>query len=124
MAVLSKARKKLVTKGINQLRDHDMALKHLLNVACIGTTIGPKHVLIFTNDTKHFQESMFQCIDVGADATGDWTPNGARKEMQAIGPSIIVVAIRYKDPIDGFNHSDLIDEVISRCELSGASYLF
>ena len=100
-----------------------MALKHLLNVACIGTTIGPKHVLIFTNEPKHFQEPMFQCIDVGANATGDWTPAGARKEMQGIGPSIIVVAIRYKDPIDGLNHSDLIDEVISHCELSGASYL-
>ena len=48
---------------------------------------------------------------------------GARKEMQGIGPSIIVVAIRYKDPIDGLNHSDLMDEVISHCELSGASYL-
>ena len=43
--------------------------------------------------------------------------------MQGIGPSIIVVAIRYKDPIDGLNHSDLMDEVISHCELSGASYL-
>ena len=123
MAVLSKARKKLVTKGISQLRDHDMALKHLLNVACIGTTIGPKHVLIFINEPKHFQEPIFQCIDVGANATGDWTPVGARKEMQGIGPSIIVVAIRYKDPIDGLNHSDLMDEVISHCELSGASYL-
>ena len=100
-----------------------MALKHLLNVACIGTTIGPKHVLIFTNEPEHFQEPMFQCIDVGANATGDWTPAGARKEMQGIGPSIIVVAIRYKDPIDGLNHSDLMDEVISHCELSGASYL-
>ena len=34
-----------------------------------------------------------------------------------------MVAIRYKDPIDGLNHSDLLDEVISHCELSGASYL-
>ena len=82
MTVLSKARKKLVTKGINQLRDHDMALKHLLDVACIGTTIGPEHVLMFTNDTKHFQEPMFQCINVGINAAGDWTPSGARRDLQ------------------------------------------
>ena len=91
MAVLSKARKKLVTKGISQLRDHDKALKHLLDVACIGTTIGPKHIIMFTNDTKHFQDPMFHCIDVGVNATGNWTPNGARKELQGIGPSIVVV---------------------------------
>ena len=78
---------------------------------------------MFTNDTKHFQDPMFHCVDVGINATGNWTPNGARKELQGIGPSIVVVAIRYKDPIDGLNHSDLLDEVISHCELSGASYL-
>ena len=34
-----------------------------------------------------------------------------------------MVAIRYKDPNDGLNHSDLLDEVISHCELSGTPYL-
>ena len=36
----------------------------------------------FTNQTKHFQEPMFRCIDVGVNATGDWILAGARKEMQ------------------------------------------
>ena len=91
MAVLSKARKKLVTKGISRLSDHDKALKHLLDVGGIGTTIGPKHIVMFTSDPKHFQDPMFHCVNVGSNATGDWTPNGARKELQGIGPRIVVI---------------------------------
>ena len=44
----------------------------LLNVACTGTTIGRKHV----HETKHFQEPMFRCIDVGVNATGELDSGG------------------------------------------------
>ena len=123
MAELSKPRRKLITKGISQLRDHDKALKRLLDVSNIGTTVGPKHLVMFTSEPKHFQDPMVHCVDVGIGATGNWTPNGARKELQGIGPSLVVVATRYKNPNDGLNHSYLLDEVISHCDLSGTPYL-
>ena len=74
LAVLSKPRKRSITKGINQLRDHDKALRRLLEVSNLGTTVGPKHIVIFTSEPKHFQDPMCHTIDVGVDAKGDWTP--------------------------------------------------
>ena len=119
LAVLSKARKRVVTRGITQLRDHDKALKNLLCVGNLGTTGGPKHIVVFTSEPGTFQDPITHCIDVGASATGPWTPNGARKELQEVGPSLVVVAIRYND----HNDSDLLDEVMSHCELAGIPYL-
>ena len=63
-------------------------------------------------------------MDVGPSAAGDCTPNGARKELQGTGPSLVVIATRYKNPEEGLNHVGLIDEVVSLCELSGIPYRF
>ena len=52
---------------------------------------------------------------MGTGATSRWTPNGARKELQELGPSLVVVAIKYNDHNEGLNHSDLLDEVFSHC---------
>ena len=82
LAVLSKARKWVVTRGTTQLRDHDKALKNLLCVSNLGTTVGPKHIVVFTSEPGTFQDPITHCIDVGVSATGPWTPNGARKELQ------------------------------------------
>ena len=116
---LSKARKRLITKGIAQLRDHDKALTNLLDVANLGTTVGPKHIVVFTSEPHAFQDPMVHCIDVGTGATGNWTPNGARKELQDVGPRLVVVAIKYNGHNDGLNHPDLLDKAISHCELAG-----
>ena len=118
LAVLSKARKRVVTRGITQIRDHDKALKNLLCVSNLGPTVGPKHIVVFTSEPGTFQDPIIHCIDVGTSATGPWTPNGARKELQEIGPSLVVVAIKYNDHSESLNHSDLLDEVISHCELA------
>ena len=120
---LSKARKRLITKGIAQLRDHDKALTNLLDVANLGTTVGPKHIVVFTGEPHAFQDPMVHCIDVGTGATGNWTPNGARKELQDVGPRLVVVAIKYNGHNDGLNHPDLLDKAISHCELAGTPYL-
>ena len=93
LAVLSKARKRLITKGIAQLRDHDKALKNLLSVANLGTTVGPKHIVVFTSEPGAFQDPITHCIDVGTGAIGPWTPNGARKELQELGPSLVFLPL-------------------------------
>ena len=86
-------------------------------------TVGPKHAVIFTSSPTAFQEDIFYPIDVGEEARGDWTPNGARQELQRVNPSLVIVAIKYKDPEEGLNHEGLIDEVVSHCETSGVPYL-
>ena len=48
---------------------------------------------------------------------------GLPTELQDLGPSLVVVAIKYNDHNEGLNHSDLLDEVISHCELAGTPYL-
>ena len=101
LAVLSKARKRVVTRGITQLRDHDKALKNLLCVSNLGTTVGPKHIVVFTSEPGTFQDPITHCVDVGISAKGPWTPNGARKELQEVGPSLVVVAIRYNENDEG-----------------------
>ena len=116
-AVLSRARKSLITTGITQLRDHDKALKSLLSISNLGTIVGPKHIVVFTSEPHSFQDPMVHCSNVGTIAAGRWTPNGARKELQDLGSSLVVVAIKYNDHNEGLNHSDLLDEVISHCEL-------
>ena len=78
---------------------------------------------MFTSEPKRFQDPMIHCVDVGIGATGNWTPNGARKELQGLGPNLVIVAVKYNDPNDGLNHSGLLDEVIGHCELPGTPYL-
>ena len=110
-------------KGLQNLHDHDVALQSLCFPERALVTVGPKHAVIFTSSPTAFQEDIFYPIDVGEEARGDWTPNGARQELQRVNPSLVIVAIKYKDPEEGLNHEGLIDEVVSHCETSGVPYL-
>ena len=50
-----------------------------------------------------------------------WSQTGVAKGR--VNPSLVVVAVKYKDPEEGLNHEGLIDEVVSHCETSGVPYL-
>ena len=99
-----------------------MALQSLCFPERALVTVGPKHAVIFTSSPTAFQEDIFYPIDVEEGARGEWTPNGARQELQRVNPSLVVVAVKYKDPEEGLNHGVFIDEVVSHCETSGVPY--
>ena len=70
------------------------------------------------NDRTLLHNVRFWWRPKGGDRPTRFRYDSSLNRWQGIGPSIIVVAIRYKDPIDGLNHSDLLDEVI----IATASY--
>ena len=120
---INRARRRTLEKGLQNLHDHDVALQSLCFPERALVTVGPKRAVIFTSSPTAFQEDIFYPIDVGEEARGNWTPNGARQELQRVNPSLVIVAIKYKDPEEGLNHEGLIDEVVSHCETSGVPYL-
>ena len=123
MAVLSKARKKVITRGIQELRDHDQALRNLLTLNAITSLPKNPHIVVFTCTPAAFQDPMIRCVDIGAGAKGSWTPNGAKKVLQEVSPSLVVIAVSYPEWEDGLNHSELIDEVVSHCYLASTVYV-
>ena len=120
---INRARRRTLERGLQALHDHDVALQSLCFPERALVTVWPKHAVIFTSSPSAFQEDIFYRINVGEEARGEWTPNGARQELQRVNPSLVVVAFKYKDPEEGLNHEGLIDEVVSHCETSGVPYL-
>ena len=120
MAVLSKGRRRTVRNGIQELRDHDLALRHLCNTSTHTVKPG-NHALLITSNPSAFQDNDFNTFDTGVNAEVGWTAEGIRRTLQGSSPSVIVVAIEYRD--DCLNHSELMDEVVSHCECSGSEFL-
>ena len=117
---INRARRRSLEKGLQALHDRDVALQSPRT--CIGYS-GPQtcsdlHLKPVCLSGRHLLPHQR-----GRRGRGEWTPNGARQELQRVNPSLVVVAIRYKDPEDGLNHEGLIDEVVSHCETSGVPYL-
>ena len=120
MAVLSKGRRRTVRNGIQELRDHDLALRHLCNTSTHTVKPG-SHALLVTSNPSAFEDNGFNTFDTGVNAEVGWTAEGIRRTLQGSSPSVIVVAIEYRD--DCLNHSELMDEVVSHCECSGSEFL-
>ena len=120
MAVLSKGRRRTVRNGIQELRDHDLALRHLCNTSTHTVKPGSRALLVTSNPSA-FEDNGFNTFDTGVNAEVGWTAEGIRRTLQGSSPSVIVVAIEYRD--DCLNHSELMDEVVSHCECSGSEFL-
>ena len=75
---LNRTRRRTLEKGLQALQEHDIALQSLCFPERALATIGPKHAIVFSSNPSVFQEDIFYPIDVGEDARGEWTPNGAR----------------------------------------------
>ena len=80
---INRARRRTLEKGLQALRDHDVALQSLCFPERAQVT--PKHAVIFTSSPSAFQEDIFYPVNVGEEARGEWTPNGARQELQRVG---------------------------------------
>ena len=65
LAVLTKARRKVVGHGINQLCDHDKGSKSLLSPERGLMTCGSKHAVAITSHPSAFQDPMMHVLDVG-----------------------------------------------------------
>ena len=75
-----------------------------------------------SGDVLHLdKDNDFNTFDTGVNAEVGWTAEGIRRILQGSSPSVIVVAIEYRD--DCLNHSELMDEVVSHCECSGSEFL-
>ena len=86
---VNRARRRTLEKGLQALHDHDVALQSLCFPERALVTVGPKHAVIFTSSPTAFQEDIFYPINVGEEARGEWTPNGARQELQRVNPSLV-----------------------------------
>ena len=81
---INRARRRTLEKGLQNLHDHDVALQSLCFPERALVTVGPKRAVIFTSCPTAFQEDIFYPVNVGEEARGEWTPNGARQELQRV----------------------------------------
>ena len=123
LAVLTKSRRKVVVNGLNQLGEHDKALRTLFFPEQCCVTCGPKHVVAITSHPSAFQDPMIHCLDIGGAGTGDWDASLARSTLPEISPSLIIIAVSYPSWDDGWNHNDVVDEVECQCHVTGVRYL-
>ena len=72
LAVLTKSRRRVVVNGLNQLGEHDKALRTLFFPEQCCVTCGPKHVVAITSHPFAFQGPMIpawtserQDLDIG-----------------------------------------------------------
>ena len=65
LTVLIKSRRKVVVNGLNQLGEHNRALRTLFLPEQCHVTCGPKHAVAITSHPSAFQDPMFHCLDIG-----------------------------------------------------------
>ena len=70
--VFTKSRRKVVVNGLNQLGEHDRALRTLFFPEQCNVTRGPKLAVAITSHPSAFQDLMIHCLDIGEAGTGHW----------------------------------------------------
>ena len=73
LAVLAKARRKVVANGLSQLGEHDRAFRTLFFSEPCHVTCGPTHAVAITSHPSAFQDPMIHCLDIGEAGSGIWT---------------------------------------------------
>ena len=91
----TKSRRKVVVNGLNQLGEHDRALRTLFFPEQCCVTCGPEHAVAITSHPSTFQDPMIHCLDIGEAETGHWDASLIRSTLQEISPSIIIFAVSY-----------------------------
>ena len=95
LAVLTKSRRKVVANGLNQLGDHDKALRTLFFPEQCCVTCGPKHFVAITSHPSAFQDPMIHCLNIGEAGSGQWEASLVRSTLQESSPSLIIIAVSH-----------------------------
>ena len=94
-AVLTQSRRKVVVNGLNQLGEHDRALRTLVFPEQCCVTCGPKNVAAITSHPSAFQDPMIHGMDIGEAGSGNWDDSFVTSTLQEISPSLIIIAVSY-----------------------------
>ena len=92
LAVLTKSRRKVVVNGLNQLGEHDKALRTLFFPEQCCVTCGPRHVVAITSHPSAFKDPMIHCMGIGEAGSGHWDASLIKSTLQEISPSLIIIA--------------------------------
>ena len=122
LAVPTKSRRKVVINGLNQLGEHDKALRTLFFPEQCCVTCGPNHVVAITSHPCAFQDPMIHCMDIGEAV---WTLGCNSCKIYSTGDQSQPYhhCSRYPSWDDGLNRNDVIDEVECHCHVTGVPYL-
>ena len=111
----------MIVSGVNQLGEHDRALRSLLYPEQCLVMCGPKHAIAKTSHQSALQDPMIHTLDVGKAGSGQLI----RSTLQEIRPSIVITLLypTYPSWEDGVNQNHVTDGVECHCQVTCIPYL-